>query len=77
MRFKDGYENNLSSNQLTVNTSNLIVSSKDSLPIQQKLRGRGNKIMVGTVVKSKIGQLEEEVRSDSLRSMRKDFNVVV
>ena len=33
--------------------------------------------MVGTVVKAKIGELEEEVWSGYLISMRKDFTVVV
>ena len=32
---------------------------------------------MGAVVKSKIGDLEEEVRAGSLRRMRKDFTVVV
>ena len=58
-------------------TSNYIVYSQASLPIQQKLKGRGNKIVVETVVKSKIGELEEEVRAgDSIR-MRKNLTVVV
>ena len=58
-------------------TSNFIVSSQASLPPQQKLRGRGNKIMVGRVVKSKIVELEEEVRAGNLRRMRKDLTDVV
>ena len=63
--------------QLTMTTSNYIVYSQASLPIQQKLKGRGNKIVVETVVKSKIGELEEEVRAgDSIR-MRKNLTVVV
>ena len=33
--------------------------------------------MVGTVVKAKIGELEEEVRVDSARRMRKEFTGVV
>ena len=33
--------------------------------------------MVGTVVKSKIGDLEEEVRAVNLRRMRKDLTGVV
>ena len=41
------------------------------------MKGRGNKIVVGTVVKAKIGELEEEVRVGSSRRMRKEFNVVV
>ena len=42
----------------------------DSLPTQKKLRGRGNKTVVGTIVKSNIGELEEEVRAGILISMR-------
>ena len=33
--------------------------------------------MVGTVVKYKIGELEEEVRAGSSRRMRKEFTGVV
>ena len=33
--------------------------------------------MVGTVVKAKIGEVEEEVRVDSPRRMRKELNGVV
>ena len=33
--------------------------------------------MVGTVVKSKLGELEEEVRADSSISMRKELTGVV
>ena len=33
--------------------------------------------MLGTVVKAKIGDLEEEVRAGSSRRMRKDFTGVV
>ena len=42
--------------------SNSIVSSQGPLPTEQKSNGKGNKIVVGTVVKAKIGELEEEVR---------------
>ena len=45
-------------------TSNYIVSYQDTRPIEQKSKGRGNKIVVGTVVKAKIGELEEEVEGD-------------
>ena len=41
------------------------------------MRGRGNKIVVGTAVKAKIGELEEEVRVGSSRRMRKELNGVV
>ena len=58
-------------------TSNFIFTSEASLPTKKKLRGRGNKIVVGTVVNGNIGELEEEVRTGSLRRMRKELNGVV
>ena len=58
-------------------TSNSIVSSQVSLPTEQKLKGRGNKIVVGMAVKAKIGELEEEVRAGSSRRMRKELTGVV
>ena len=41
------------------------------------MKGRGNNIVVGTVVKAKIGELEEEVRVGSSRRMSKELTVVV
>ena len=41
------------------------------------MKGRGNKIVVRTGVKAKIGELEEEVRVDSSRRMRKELTGVV
>ena len=41
------------------------------------MKGRGDKIVVGTVVKAKIGELEEEVRVGSARRMRKELTCVV
>ena len=41
------------------------------------MKGRRNKIVVGTVVKSKISELEEEVRAGSSRRMRKELTGVV
>ena len=41
------------------------------------MTGRGNKIVVGTVVKAKIGELEEEVRVGSSIRMRKELTDVV
>ena len=58
-------------------TSKPIVSSQVYLPIQRKSKDRGNKIVVGTVVKSKISELEEEVRAGTSRSTRKDLTGVV
>ena len=42
-----------------------------------KIVGQGNKIVVGTVVKAKIGELEEEVRAGISMIMRKELTVVV
>ena len=41
------------------------------------MKGRGNKILVGTVVKANFGELEEEVRIVISRRMRKEFTGVV
>ena len=40
-------------------------------------RGMGGKIMVGTVVKEKVGELEDEVREEFYSQMRKDLTGVV
>ena len=58
-------------------TSNYIVSYQGPLPTERKSKGRGDNIVVGTVVKAKIGELEEEVRVGSSRRMRKDFTGAV
>ena len=58
-------------------TSDFIVSYQDSLPTQRKLRGRGNKIVVGKVVRSNLVELEEEVREGSLIRTSKELNSVV
>ena len=58
-------------------TSNYIIYSQTSLPTDQKLKGRGNKIVVGAVVKAKIGELEEEIRAGNSRRMRMEFTGVV
>ena len=58
-------------------TSESIVSYRDSLPTQKNVKGRGDKIVVGTVVIAKIGELEEEVRVGSSRRMSKYLNGVV
>ena len=54
-----------------------IVSSKYTLPRELKLKGRGNKIVKGTVVKAKIGKLEEEVSAGNSIRMSKDLTDVV
>ena len=41
------------------------------------MKGMGNKIVVGKVVKAKIGELEEEVRVGSSRRMRMELTGVV
>ena len=58
-------------------TSKSIVSSQGSLPTERISRGRGNKIVVGTAVKAKIGELEEEVRVGNTRRMRMELTGVV
>ena len=57
--------------------SNSIVSFQGTLPTERKSKGRGNNIVVGIVVKAKIGELEEEVRVGSSRRMRKELTGVV
>ena len=39
-------------------------------------RGRGDKIMMGTVVKTKVGELEDEAREIFTRRTRKELNGV-
>ena len=58
-------------------TSNYIVYSQTTLPTEQKQMGRGNNIVEGTVVKAKIGDLEEEVRAGNSRRMSKELTGVV
>ena len=42
-----------------------------------EVQGRRNKILVGTVVKAKLGELEEEVLEGFSRRLKKEFNDVV
>ena len=42
-----------------------------------KTHGRGNKIMVVTVVKSKVGDLKEYIREGFLRRLGKEMSGVV
>ena len=58
-------------------TSNSIFSFRGPLTIEKKLKGSGEKIVVGAVVKAKIRELEEEVRVGSSRRMRKELTGVV
>ena len=44
---------------------------------QRSYRGRRNNILVGVVVKSKVGELENEVREGFSRRLRKNFNGMV
>ena len=55
-------------------TLNPIVSSQASIPTERKSKGRGGNIVVGAVVKSKIGQFEEELMAGNSRRMRKELN---
>ena len=40
-------------------------------------RGRGDKILVGTVVKAKVGEMEEDIREEFLRRLKKEMTGVV
>ena len=62
---------------ITMTASNSFVSYQSPLPTERKLKGRGNKIVVGRVVKAKIGELEEEVRVGSSIRMRKELTGLV
>ena len=42
-----------------------------------RTHGRENRIMVGTVVKAKVGELEEYLREGCSRRLRKDVSGVV
>ena len=46
-------------------------------PPQKKKHRRGNKIMVGMVVKAKVGELEEDIRERFSRMLRKEITGVV
>ena len=46
-------------------------------PSQTKKRGRGNKIIVGKVVKATVGELEEKIREGFPRRLRKYMTGVV
>ena len=48
-----------------------------SFPPQTKKRGRGNKIIVGTVVKSNVGDLEEDIREGFSRRLWKEMTGMV
>ena len=60
-----------------MNTSNFTASCQSSIPTQIKFRERENKILVGTVVKSNIGGLEEEVMAGCSIRIRKELTGVV
>ena len=49
--------------QLTIATSKIYYFFSSFSPHTEKSRGRGNKIVLGTVVKAQIGEEEEEVRA--------------
>ena len=46
-------------------------------PPQKNKHGRGNKIMVGTVAKAMVGELEEDIREIFSRRLRKDMDGVI
>ena len=61
-----------------MNTSMFTASSKSYPPHTVKIEGGGgNKIVVGTVVKANIGELEEELRERFSIRMRKELTGVV
>ena len=62
---------------LTMKTYIPTDDSENTFPTQKKKRGRGNKIMVGAVVKSKVGELEEEIREELLRRLRKEITATL
>ena len=56
---------------LTMNTSIFIPSYQHSPQKQHRFMGWGEKIMVGTVVKTKVGESEEEIRELFSRRLKK------
>ena len=53
-------------------------SSWSPPPTQIRFKGRGeNNIMLGAVVKEKMGRLEENIREVFIRILMKGFNVMV
>ena len=62
---------------ITMNPSIPTADYDTTFPPQTKKCGRGNKIMVGMVVNAKVGELEEEIREEFLRRLRKDITGVV
>ena len=58
-------------------TSIYIVYFRVLLPAELKSKGTGNKIVVGKVVKSKICELEEEVRAGNSIRTRNELTGVV
>ena len=64
--------------QLTMNPYSFTASSHFPPPHTSEVQvGGGGKILVGTVVKAKLGELEEEVREWFLRQLRKELSGVV
>ena len=62
---------------LTMNPSIPNYSSVATCPLQTKNRGRGNKIVVGTVVKAKVGDLEEDIREGFSRRLSMEMTGLV
>ena len=63
--------------QLTTNPSTVNASSHYHPPHTKcRCRGKGNNILVGTVVKSKVGELEDEVREVFPMRRRKELTGV-
>ena len=62
---------------LVMNPSIPNADASATCPLQTKNRRRGFKIMVGMVVKAKVGELEEEIREGFSRRSRKEITGVV
>ena len=55
----------------------ILLSISLPLSIQRRYRGGGDNILVEMAEKSKLGELEDEVREVFSRHFRKEFNGVV
>ena len=52
----------------------MFIPLQNNPPLHRSSKGRGgNNIVVGTVVKSKLGELEEDIKEEFCRCLRKDL----
>ena len=63
--------------RLAMNPSIVTASSQYPSPTQQRCRGEGNKILVGTVVKAKVSELEYDIWEGFCRQLRKELTSMV